>query len=171
MTPLDYAESQLGVKEKRGSKHHPAILRYHATTTLGAWGRSRDETPWCSSFVNWCFVKANGPLEPGSQHWLPKKGIWVWGPTNNALARSWATWGSPCQQSNLAIAALQPVAVLKHRLGKARSVGSRGGYHVIFPYRITKRWISGIGGNQGDAVTFKRFSRRRWDLVALRKAT
>ena len=55
---LDYAEGELGQHELRGSQHNPRILEYHSTTTLGDWGRSRDETPWCSSFINWCFVRA-----------------------------------------------------------------------------------------------------------------
>ena len=146
---LDYAEGELGQHEVRGAEHNPRILSYHATTTLGDWGRSRDETPWCSSFVNWCFVKAG-----------------VAG-TDNALARSWLRWGSKVELSDFE---LGDVMVIKHRRGKARSVGSRGGYHVIFPYRVTRRFIMGLGGNQGNAVSFKRFSRRRWQVVGLRRA-
>ena len=145
---LDYAEGELGQHELRGSQHNPRILEYHSTTTLGDWGRSRDETPWCSSFINWCFVRAG-----------------VQG-TDNALARSWIRWGSPVALRDWQ---LGDVMVVRHRRGKARSVGSRGGYHVVYPYRVGKRFIVGLGGNQGNEVSFKRFSRRRWDVIAVRR--
>ncbi len=146
---LDYAEGELGQRELRGASHNPRILQYHATTTLGVWGRSRDETAWCSSFINWCFTKAG-----------------VQG-TDNALARSWASWGE-----KVPLGDWQPgdVIVIKRRKkGSDRRTGSRGGYHVLFPYRITKRHVIGIGGNQRDSVSFARYSRRRYDVIALRR--
>ena len=106
MTPLDYAEGELGQKERKGKEHNPRILEYLATTTLGDSARSRDETPWCSAFVNWCVVRAG--LEG----------------TSSALARSWLGWGIPVEEAGLV---LGDVLVLRHRRGKARSVGSRGG--------------------------------------------
>jgi len=68
------AESQMGVHELPGRAQNKKILEYHATTSLGA---TDDETPWCSSFVNWCVKQAgfNG--------------------TNSAAARSWMKWGVP----------------------------------------------------------------------------
>lgn len=148
MTPLDYAESQLGVKERRGKKHHTAILRYLATTTLGNWARSRDETPWCSAFVNACELKGG---HPG---------------TGSALASSWRTYGQKVELDDFE---LGDILVIKHKRGRDRSTGSRRGFHVGYPYRFTRRWVLMLGGNQSDAVNFKRFSRRRYDLVALRR--
>ena len=52
--------------------HNPTIIDYHATTT-GQF--NNDETPWCSSFVNWAFSKAD--IEG----------------TNSARALSWKDWG------------------------------------------------------------------------------
>ena len=66
------AESQLGVSEIPGSQHNPTIIGYHATTTLAA---KSDETPWCSSFVNWNMDQSD-----------------IQG-TNSASALSWKGWG------------------------------------------------------------------------------
>lgn len=64
------AKSQLGQTE-RASGNNPSIVAYHSTT-----GKFKeDETPWCSSFVNWSFTKAG-----------------IIG-TNSARAYSWNNWG------------------------------------------------------------------------------
>ena len=54
---LAFAAKELDsdVVEIGGRGHNPRILEYHASTSLSA---NRDETPWCSSFVNWCFAQA-----------------------------------------------------------------------------------------------------------------
>jgi uncharacterized protein (TIGR02594 family) len=69
---LTIARKELGTSEISGAKDNPRIVEYHATTGLSA---SDDETPWCSSFVNWCMDRAgiNG--------------------TDSAMARSWLKWG------------------------------------------------------------------------------
>ena len=72
---MDIARGERGVKEISGRDHNARILEYHGTTGMGTWGASRDETAWCSSFVNWCMVKAG--IEG----------------TNSAMARSWLKWG------------------------------------------------------------------------------
>lgn len=58
-------------------QHHPRIIEYHAATTLRA---TEDEVPWCSSFVNWCMMKAG------------------YTGTRSAAARSWLGWGTPIQK-------------------------------------------------------------------------
>ena len=45
-----------GVEELPGAAHNPRILEYHRTTILGHGAASKDETPWCSSFVNFFMV-------------------------------------------------------------------------------------------------------------------
>lgn len=74
---LEAALLELGdaVREVPGDKDNPRIVEYHATTTLRA---TDDETPWCSSFVNWCVIQAG------------LRG------TNSAMARSWLKWGREC---------------------------------------------------------------------------
>ena len=145
---LDYAESQLGVKEMRGDEHHPAILGYLATTTLGNWARSRDETPWCSAFINACEVKGG---HPG---------------TGSALASSWRTYGSKVELEDFEVG---DVLVIKHKRGRDRRTGSAGGYHVGYPYRFGSKWVVMLGGNQSDAVTVRVFPFRTYDMVALRR--
>jgi uncharacterized protein (TIGR02594 family) len=61
-----------------GSGNNPRVLEYlQSTTNLSRSATSRDETPWCSAFVNWCLRQA------GYER------------TKNALARSWLSWGQP----------------------------------------------------------------------------
>jgi uncharacterized protein (TIGR02594 family) len=146
---LEIAEDEIGVKEFKGKEHHPRILEYHDTTTLGSWGRSRDETPWCSSFINFCVTKAG--LEG----------------TNNALARSWMSWG-------LGVDVPMPgdIVVLKRRKrGSDARTGSRGGYHVAIFIRASRGRVRLLGGNQRDAVRYSWYSQRRYDIKAIRRAT
>lgn len=143
--PVHYALDELGVKEIKGAEHNPRILEYHDTTTLGDWGRSRDETPWCSSFINWAHVQAG--IEG----------------TDNALARSWATWGVPCEPT------MGCVAVLKRRRkGSDARTGSRGGYHVVFYLAESRGRIQALSGNTSDKVGIDYFARSKWDVVAFR---
>jgi len=69
---LIVARKELGVKEITGDRDNPRVVEYHQTTTLKA---TDDDTPWCSSFVNWCIKQAG------------LKG------TNSAAAISWMSWG------------------------------------------------------------------------------
>lgn len=73
---LDKAREELGVNEFPGAANNPRVIEYlNATTNLSAAVRSKDETPWCSAFVNWVMGQAG--IEG----------------TKNALARSWQGWG------------------------------------------------------------------------------
>ena len=73
---MPIAEKEKGVSEIPGSGNNPRVLEYlRSTTNLGASAASKDETPWCSAFVNWCLEQA------GYER------------TKNALARSWLDWG------------------------------------------------------------------------------
>lgn len=68
---ITVAEGENGTAEIEGSKHNPRVIEYHSTT-----GKFKDdETPWCSSFVNWVMGKA-GQTKTGS-----------------AAAMSWASYG------------------------------------------------------------------------------
>ena len=146
---LEIAEDEIGTKEYAGDKHNPRILQYHATTTLGDWGRSRDEVPWCSSFINWCVTKAG--LEG----------------TDNALARSWMDWGIPVD-----VPMLGDIIVLKRRRrGSDALTGSRGGYHVGIFVRASRGRIRLLGGNQRNAVRYSYYSQRRYEIKAIRRAT
>ncbi len=68
---ISVAEGELGTAEIVGAKHNPRVIEYHSTT-----GKFKDdETPWCSSFVNWVMQQA-GQARTGS-----------------AGAMSWAKYG------------------------------------------------------------------------------
>lgn len=70
------AGQELGVREYPGMPNSPHVLKYFsAVGNLSKLAASRDETPWCSAFVNWCMARA------GYQG------------TRSALARSWMRWG------------------------------------------------------------------------------
>ena len=79
---LRVARGEIGVKEAIGNQDNPRVVGYHLSTTLDKSDASEDETPWCSSFVNWCMEKAG---EDG---------------TNSAWARSWLKWGYPMDVPN-----------------------------------------------------------------------
>ncbi len=59
------AKTQLGVKEISGGSHNKKIVEYHQSCTLQA---NDDETSWCSSFVNWCYIVSGFILNPGLMH-------------------------------------------------------------------------------------------------------
>jgi uncharacterized protein (TIGR02594 family) len=143
---LVLASREIGVTERKGDHlHNPRILEYHDTTTLGDWGRSRDETPWCSSFINWSMVEAG------------KEG------TDNALARSWIRWGRP---SNYELGSV--VVIKRRRPGSDRRTGSRGGYHVGFLMWHSGARITLVSGNTRDSVRLSSYSLKKWDVKAVR---
>jgi uncharacterized protein (TIGR02594 family) len=73
---ISVAEMEIGVHEIPGSENHPRVVEYlNSTTNLDKASKSKDETPWCSAFVNWCLTQAG------------------YEGTNSALARSWLKWG------------------------------------------------------------------------------
>ncbi len=69
---ISVAESEIGQKEIKGSRHNPRVIEYHATT--GRFGT--DEVPWCASFANWVMRQAGQPE------------------TGSALAMSFANYGT-----------------------------------------------------------------------------
>jgi len=125
-TWIEIANGELGEREIRGDEHNPRVVEYHATTGLSA---DDDETPWCSSFVNWCFKEA---------------GI---AGTNSARARSWLDWGKGID------APVPGCVVVFSRPPKPASghvaffVGRGGGGDTV---RV-------LGGNQGNSVSVKAY--------------
>jgi uncharacterized protein (TIGR02594 family) len=83
---LVIAAGEMYVSEVTGPRDNPRIRAYHAATSMG---ESADEVPWCSSFVNWCQLRAD----------LSR--------TNSAAARSWLQWGVKCEPAVGAIAVLK----------------------------------------------------------------
>lgn len=137
----EIAKDEIGVKETSGPNVTPRIIEYLATTPLAEGGDS-DETPWCSSFVNWALKQAG-----------------VQG-TRSAAARSWLTWGEMRERRTGAI------VIVRLKSGKTQITSS--GYHVGFYVSSTDRVIRLLGGNQGNAVSEANFPLARWTIMSSR---
>lgn len=129
---LDWAAGELGVHETRGGET-PRILWYHGHTLLKA---TEDEVPWCSAFM--CAAMEDG-AEIDS--------------TRSAAARSWMTWGLPCE--------LQPGAVVVFPRAGNPTQG-----HVALVVNVIGSVIVVLGGNQGDRVSLGTY--RVGDQIACR---
>ncbi|ACH37802.2 MAG: hypothetical protein ACD_55C00083G0002 [uncultured bacterium] len=137
---MDIARKEVGQKEIAGPEDNPRILSYHATTTLKA---TDDETPWCSSFVNWCLMQVG------------IKG------TNSAAAKSWLHWGRPSGPVPGAVV----VVCSSKRTDRSFSTS---GAHVGFLIEETATDFRLLGGNQGNKVQESRFPKATWNLLGSR---
>lgn len=137
---MQIAQSEIGQREIIGKNHNPKILAYHATTTLKA---SSDETPWCSSFVNWALKQAQ-----------------ITG-TNSASAASWASWGEKTTGKNGAITIIRNPKV-------ANSSLTSTGNHVGFLIQETATHYELLGGNQSNQVRATLFPKKSWNLLGYR---
>lgn len=142
---LDVVLAEKGVAEiKEKGVHNKRIVEYHSTTTLGA---KTDEVPWCSSFVNWVMVQSS------------YKG------TNNALAKSWASWGASVDKPFPGV-----ITIIKQKNKNSdTATDSSTGYHVGFFVSKSSSQIRLVGGNQGDKVKESGFMLRSYDIIAYRK--
>lgn len=132
------ARREIGQHEIAGARDNARIVQYHDTTTLHA---KDDETPWCSSFVNWTLEKAGF------------KG------TDSAAAVSWAHWGN--QVDGLASAREGDVVVIRNR--------STGQEHVGFLVRSGGGQFTLLGGNQSNQVKESTFNAASFEIVAVRR--
>jgi len=123
---LTIAEGEIGTKETSGPVDNKRIVEYAACTTLAA---QDDETPWCSSFVNWCMEMAG-----------------IVG-TKAAAARSWLKWGRRIEEPIEGC-----VVVLKR--GAPPS-----GHVAFYIRDYTSDLITCLGGNQGDQVKYSHYKK------------
>lgn len=126
------ARQELGVKEVKSEKrHNTRIVEYLNTcTNISQHYRDRDETAWCSAFVNWVLNKSgyNG--------------------TNHALADSWLQWGHRIDTPRVGAV----VVIKKSGASSDATTGSTTGNHVGFFLSKKNGWIRLLGGNQKDSV-------------------
>jgi uncharacterized protein (TIGR02594 family) len=141
---LDIAKAELGVHEDALAGHHTKrILEYHKTTSLKA---TTDETPWCSSFVNWAMIKAG------------------WKGTNSAAAKSWLNWGTGIPDAREGA-----VTVIKKKNATSdAATGSASGFHVAFYIASPPSHIRLLGGNQADQVRYSNFSLQAYEVKGYR---
>lgn len=130
-------EMDRGVHEVAGERHDDAIISYLASTTLPE-EHHKDETAWCSAFVNWCIEQAG------------LKG------TRSASARSWLEFGEEVDLPQLG-----EIVVFWRREREGRFG------HVGFFIDEDDDNIILLGGNQTDpekgvgAVCIKPYPRKR----------
>lgn len=129
---LQEAHNLIGTAEVPGQGSNAAITGWAENLDIDY---GDDDIPWCGLFVAHCV---------GSQ--LPDEPL-----VNNPLgARRWETFGTACDP--------QPGAVMVFWRG------SRSGWkgHVGFYWGEDDSHYHVLGGNQGDAVTVRRFPRARF---------
>ncbi|MBE9542558.1 MAG: TIGR02594 family protein [Proteobacteria bacterium] len=137
-TPYSFALLEDGVKEIKGDKHNPRIIEYHSTTG----DFTSDEVAWCSSFVNWCCLKA------GYQR------------SKSATARSWHEMGKDVTNSPR----VGDIVVLKRLDSSWRG-------HVGFYVNMDEKYIYMYGGNQHDSVNVSKYYRKggSYGLLSIRR--
>jgi len=136
---MDIARGEMGQREIAGSRDNARIVEYHDTTTLSA---NDDETPWCSSFVNWTMEKAG------------YKG------TDSAAAVSWTNWGDKVS-GGLSGGREGDIVVIKNR--------SSGQHHVGFLVSQGNGQFTLLGGNQSNSVKESTFSTSTYEVLAVRR--
>lgn len=128
---LRIAVNEIGVKEYVGAADNPRIVEYHQSTALVSDLATQDETPWCSSFINWCCERSG------------------YEGTDSAWARSWLRWGmvlDPPRRGCIVIFSRPP---------------DPGAGHVAFYIQETRASIEVLGGNQNDAVSISPYPKER----------
>ena len=126
---IEIAKKEIGVKEIKGAKDNERIVEYHNSTTFKA---SDDETPWCSSFVNWCITKAG------------YKG------TNSAQAISWKRWGKKVDKPVYGCIVIIDYSYKGEKYkGKGHVGFAVGGDSELNLYLL--------GGNQSDSVKVSKY--------------
>jgi uncharacterized protein (TIGR02594 family) len=141
---MQIAMGEQGQAEVAGvGQDNPRILAYHQATSLRA---TSDETPWCSSFVNWV-MRQSGQAS-----------------TQNALASSWLSWGKA-----LAAPRYGAIAVIRSKSAAGNAAtGSSTGYHVGFLVEQTAQGVRILGGNQSDSVKVSTFPLEKYTLEGYR---
>lgn len=122
---LAIAGKEYGVIEYPGDAHNPRVLEYLSTVkNISLYWRSRDETPWCSAFVNWCMEKAGYPG------------------TKSALSTSWLGWGKKIDNPVKGCIAIF-----------SREKGGHVGFYIDETPTLSETYIRIFGGNQEHMET------------------
>jgi uncharacterized protein (TIGR02594 family) len=125
---LEIARAEMGIKEIQPGDN-PRIIAYHKETTLRA---TDDETPWCSSFVNWVMAECG-----------------IFG-TKSAMARSWLTWKNGIHLQRPVLGCI----VVFWRGSPSASTG-----HVAFWLGENDGVVTTLGGNQSNSVCISHYGK------------
>lgn len=136
------ARSYLGVRERRDGDD-PDIVRWlrEAKTPIE---HLRDEIAWCGAFLGGVMREAG--VEP---------------PPKCYRAASWADWGEICP-----VGTVGAVLVINNPAA-AKSI-THSGNHVTLLLGASPTSLYCLGGNQGDAVSARRYPREIWSVRASR---
>ena len=122
---MPIADKEYGVIEIPGKEHNPRVLEYLSTVTnISPTWRSRDETPWCSAFVNWCVEKAG------------------YVGTKSAESTSWLNWGRSIEKPVKGCLAIF-----------SRNGGGHVGFYIDETATLSETYIRILGGNQEHMET------------------
>lgn len=140
MTLYQLAQRHLGIAERAGRAHHPAIQWWMSFCRYGL--DAADEVPWCSGFLNYLAWLAD----------LPR--------SNSAAARSWLVVGAEIALEDARVG--NDVVILTRgngpQLGPDR-LDAPG--HVGLFAGLTHDRVLILGGNQSNAVTLQGFHASR----------
>jgi len=137
---LEVAINEFGVKEIKGPQHNDRIVKYAQESNL-TW-ITDDETPWCSTFMNWVALQA------GLSN------------SKSAAARSWLKIG-------FEVATPEPGDVVVFWRENIHSHKGHVGIYMGFSKDHTRVYV--LGGNQGDAVSISAYPTER--VLSFRRLT
>jgi uncharacterized protein (TIGR02594 family) len=143
----------LGTIETPGSANNTEIVSWADETALicgssyARWAANfynKDSIPWCGLFCALIAARTAG----GREERMP--------PKNYLAALAWADWGNAASINDI-------------QVGDVVVLVREGGGHVFIALGVSSdtRYITGIGGNQGDAVTIATFDCER--IYAVRR--
>ncbi len=128
---IEVALSQFGIKEIVGKEDNPEVLKYFKILGFGS---LKDETAWCSAFMNWVAITSN------HHH------------SGKLNARSWLKVGHEIYLENAQIGDV----VIFWRESRNSWKG-----HVGIFVRQTDNYIYVIGGNQSNRVKISGYGKYR----------
>lgn len=130
---LDYARSQIGVREIVGPKHSSTIMGWIRELGAKALGITvtDDETAWCGTFAGICILRG-----------LPQEPL----PAILVRAKAWLAFG---------------VELSKPSVGAVMVYDRPGGGHVAFYLGEDDVFDHVVGGNQGNRVSIMRIEKAR----------
>ena len=125
MTPYQVARKYLGTREVPGKKSNGVILSWYQRLKILI---TDDETPWCSTFVNFCALES------------------LYERSGKLNARSWLTVG-------VGIPGIRKAVEGDVLIFERGTSGWQGHVTFLVSYDLATGTARCLGGNQGDAVT------------------